>query len=146
MSAANVSAVAVRVSTRAIVRTARTRPARWRHSVWSTTARTSDAIASPQASRIRSRVAVTDRAFAAAAVAGYRRFTQGHFSVAGVYLAVYSLSGLIGTGHYLGVSIRDLSVFQNVFVFLDVALGATVLAFAIWTARQARGEPRTAIV
>ena len=54
---------------------------------------------------------------------------------------MYSLSGLISIGHYLGVSIGDLSVFQNVFVFLDIALGATVLAFAIWTARHAQALP-----
>jgi hypothetical protein len=31
--------------------------------------------------------------------------------------------------------VSDLSVFQNVFVFADVAAGVAVLAFAIWTAR-----------
>ena len=47
-------------------------------------------------------------------------------------------------GHYLGVSIHDLSVFQNMFVFLDIALGVIVLVFAIWTARQARGYASSA--
>jgi hypothetical protein len=82
--------------------------------------------------------------FTAAAIVGYRRFCQGHLSEAAAYLAVYSLSGLISIGHYLGISIHDLSVFQNVFVFLDIALGVIVLVFAIWTARQAGAQERAA--
>ena len=31
----------------------------------------------------------------------------------------------------------DLSAFQNTFVFLDVALGLSLLAFALWTALAA---------
>ncbi|HEY3833239.1 MAG TPA: hypothetical protein VGO03_13160 [Acidimicrobiia bacterium] len=82
--------------------------------------------------------------FTAAAVMGYRHFRQGHFPAAAAYLGVYSLSGLISIGHYLGVSISDLSVFQNVFVFLDIALGVIILVFAIWTARQAGTHTRAA--
>jgi hypothetical protein len=82
--------------------------------------------------------------FTAAAVVGYRRFCQGHLSEAAVYLGVYSLSGLISIGHYFGVSIHDLSVFQNVFVFLDIALGVVLLCFAIWTARQSGARGRAA--
>src|SRR3954470_4414482 len=48
--------------------------------------------------------------FTAAAVVGYRRFKQGRWSEAAAYLGVYSVSGLISIGHYLGISIDDLSV------------------------------------
>src|SRR6476620_9093851 len=51
--------------------------------------------------------------FTAAALVAYRRFVQGRWREAATYLAVYSVSGLISIGHYLGVSISDLSVFQN---------------------------------
>jgi len=76
--------------------------------------------------------------FTAVGLLAYRRFRQGRLSEAAGYLAIYSVSGLISIGHYVGISINDLSVFQNTFVFLDIALGIAVLSFAIWTARYAR--------
>ncbi|MBV8980424.1 MAG: hypothetical protein JO086_05960 [Acidimicrobiia bacterium] len=76
--------------------------------------------------------------FTVAAVVGYRRFRDGRWSDAAAYLAVYSVSGLISIGHYVGISISDLSVFQNTFVFLDIALGVAVLGFATWTWRHSR--------
>jgi hypothetical protein len=76
--------------------------------------------------------------FTAVGLLGYRRFRQGRLSEAAAYLAIYSVSGLISIGHYVGISINDLSAFQNTFVFLDIALGIAVLSFAIWTARYAK--------
>jgi len=78
--------------------------------------------------------------FTAVGLLGYRRFRQGRLSEAAAYLAIYSVSGLISIGHYAGISINDLSVFQNTFVFLDIALGIAVLSFAIWTARHAKAS------
>lgn len=77
--------------------------------------------------------------FTMIAVIGYRRFREGRWSHASAWLAIYSLSGLVSVGHYAGISVSDLSVFQNVFVFADIAAGVAVLAFAIWTARA--GDP-----
>jgi len=90
--------------------------------------------------------------FTAAGVVGYRYFRGMQWSQAAPWLAVYSVSGLISTGHYVGISINDLSVFQNSFVFADIALGAALLSFALWTAlhstsaapRRARVESRSA--
>ena len=76
--------------------------------------------------------------FTAAGVVGYRRFREGRYSQAAAYLAIYSVSGLISIGHYVGISINDLSAFQNTFVFLDIALGFGMLGFAAWTARRPR--------
>ena len=76
--------------------------------------------------------------FTAVGLLAYRRFREGRFSEAAAYLAIYSASGLISIGHYVGISINDLSLFQNTFVFLDIALGVAILSFAIWTARYAR--------
>lgn len=72
--------------------------------------------------------------FTAAAIAGYRRFREQQWSRAAAWLALYSMSGLISLLHYTDISVDDLSPFQNAFVFADVALGALVLAFALWTA------------
>ncbi len=72
--------------------------------------------------------------FTAAAVVGYRRFREGRWPQAAAFLGAYSASGLISLLHYTDISLDDLSAFQNTFVFLDVALGALVLAFGVWTA------------
>src|SRR4029077_5659927 len=77
--------------------------------------------------------------FTAVGLLAYRRFRQGRLSEAAAYLAIYFGRGLISIGHYVGISINDLSVFQNTFVFLDIALGIAMLSFAIWTARYASG-------
>jgi hypothetical protein len=71
--------------------------------------------------------------FTAAGLLGYRRLRQRQWTQAAICLGVYSVSGLISLGHYVGISIDDLSVFQNTFVFADIALGAALLAFAAWT-------------
>jgi hypothetical protein len=39
---------------------------------------------------------------------------------------------LISVLHYTDISLDDLSLFQNTFVFLDVALGLALLGFALW--------------
>lgn len=82
--------------------------------------------------------------FTVAGIVGYRRFREGRWPEAAAYLAIYSVSGLISIGHYVGISINDLSVFQNTFVFLDIAAGTAVLAFAYWTWRRARDTAVTA--
>lgn len=76
--------------------------------------------------------------FTVAGIVGYRRFKAGDFPHAAAYLGAYSVSGLVSVLHYTDISIDDLSAFQNTFVFLDVALGAAILAFAV---RTALGEP-----
>src|SRR3954451_20920216 len=77
--------------------------------------------------------------FTAVGLLGYRRFRQGRMSEAAAYLAIYSVSGLISIGHYVGVSVDDLSAFQNTFVFLDIALGIAILTFAASTWRLSGG-------
>jgi hypothetical protein len=76
--------------------------------------------------------------FTAAGIIGYRRFRQGDRAESAPWLGFYSVSGLISILHYVGISIGDLSVFQNTFVFLDIALGTAILGFAFWAALTAR--------
>jgi hypothetical protein len=75
--------------------------------------------------------------FTLVGIIGYRRFREGRRPEAAAWIRVYSASGLISVLHYRDISIGDLSAFQNTFVFLDVALGLSLLAFALWTALAA---------
>jgi hypothetical protein len=75
--------------------------------------------------------------FTAAGVIGYRRFRDGQRAQAAAWIGAYSTSGLISLLHYTDISMSDLSAFQNTFVFLDVALGVLLLAFALWAALSA---------
>lgn len=78
--------------------------------------------------------------FTIAGITGYRRFREGRYPQAAAFLGAYSVSGLISLLHYTDISLDDLSTFQNTFVFLDVALGALVLAFALWVAMAGPGR------
>jgi hypothetical protein len=77
--------------------------------------------------------------FTAVGLVGYRRFREARWPQAAAWLGAYSASGLISLFHYVGISIADLSAFQNAFVFLDITLGTAVLAFALWTAVRLSG-------
>ena len=79
--------------------------------------------------------------FTAAGVVGYRRFREARWPQAAAFLGAYSASGLISLLHYTDISMDDLNAFQNTFVFADVALGAAILAFALWTAWAPPAEP-----
>jgi hypothetical protein len=72
--------------------------------------------------------------FTVTAVLGYRAFRDGRRAQGAAWLAVYSVSGLVSIGHFKDISPSELSLFQNVFVFADIALGVLILAFAVWTA------------
>ncbi len=72
--------------------------------------------------------------FTAAGLIGLRRHRAGRRRESAPWIAAYSASGLISVLHYTDISVDDLSTFQNTFVFLDIALGSALLAFAIWTA------------
>ncbi len=62
------------------------------------------------------------------------RFRDAQWPQAAAFLGAYSASGLVSALHYTDISVSDLNAFQNTFVFADIALGAAVLAFALWTA------------
>ncbi len=69
--------------------------------------------------------------FTIAGVAGYRFLKQGNRSLGGSLLGVYSVSGLIGVGHYTTVSAGDFSAFQNTFIGLDFLAGLAVFILAV---------------
>ena len=72
--------------------------------------------------------------FTAAGVAGLLLYERGRYGAAAGLLAFYSVSGLIGFAHYQSISPTDFDALQNTFIVLDIACGAVILAFAIWTA------------
>lgn len=85
-------------------------------------------------------VAVSWFLFTVAGVIGYRRFRQGRWPEAAGWIGAYSVSGLASALHYLGLSLSDLSAFQNTFVLLDVILGVLVGSFAVSVARRPPGR------
>ena len=69
--------------------------------------------------------------FTVAGVAGYRALLQGNRALGGALLAVFSVSGLIGVGHFTTVSPSDFSAFQNTFIALDFLAGLAVFVVAL---------------
>ena len=83
--------------------------------------------------------------FTVAGIAGYRFLRQGNRALGGALLAVFSVSGLIGVGHFTTVSPRHFSAFQNTFIALDFLAGLAVfvVALRIIATRATVSRPRT---
>lgn len=73
-------------------------------------------------------------------IAGYVLYRRGQIRLASALLAVYSLSGLIGLGHYSAPGMSELAWWRHVHIWADILCGAAVFAFAVWSARQTRPE------
>ena len=73
--------------------------------------------------------------FTAFGIAGYLAYRGGRVRQAAMLLAVYSLSGLIGLGHYTEPGAADMPWWRHLHIAADIACGAAVLAFAIWAVR-----------
>jgi len=69
--------------------------------------------------------------FTAAGVAGYRALKQGNRGLGGSLLGAFSVSGLIGLGHFTTVSPSDFDWFQNTFIALDFLAGLAVFVMAV---------------
>jgi hypothetical protein len=79
--------------------------------------------------------------FTALGVAGYALFLRERLRPAGILLALYSISGLIGIGHYTVAGATDMPWWRQAHIAADIACGIAILAFAVWTARQVSGSP-----
>ena len=77
--------------------------------------------------------------FVAAGIAGYRALQHGDRTKGGWLLAIYSISGLVGVGHFTTVSPSDFSAFQLTFIVLDFLAGLAVFVLAA----KAVNQPRT---
>jgi hypothetical protein len=69
--------------------------------------------------------------FTAFGVAGYVSYRRGRVRRGAGLLAVYSISGLIGLGHYTAPGMSELVWWRHVHIWTDILCGAAVLAFAI---------------
>ncbi|HYF26973.1 MAG TPA: hypothetical protein VD931_14615 [Baekduia sp.] len=74
-------------------------------------------------------------AFAAAAVV---LLARGRLAAAAGCLAVYSMSGLVGFGHYTVEGATDMPWWRQTHIVADIACGLAVLGFAVWLARRER--------
>ena len=73
--------------------------------------------------------------FTAFGVAGYVLYRRGQIREGAALLAVYSISGLIGIGHYSASGMSELAWWRHVHIWVDIACGVAVLAFAVWSVR-----------
>ena len=72
--------------------------------------------------------------FAGFALAAYRLWQRGRIAAACMCLAAFSISGLISLGHYTADGMSELAAWRHVFIWVDITLGAAILAFAVKTA------------
>jgi hypothetical protein len=76
--------------------------------------------------------------FTAFGAAGLFLFARRRVAPAAASLAVYSLSGLVGLGHYTVPGATDMPWWRQLHVGADIACGVAVLAFAVWAVRRDR--------
>jgi hypothetical protein len=81
--------------------------------------------------------------FTAFGIAGYLAHRRGQIRAGAALLAVYSLSGLIGLGHYTAPGTSALAWWRHVHIWVDVLCGAAVLAYAAWSVRGSRSDLST---
>ncbi len=65
-------------------------------------------------------------------IAGYLFYRAGQTTTAGLYLLLYSYTGISSLGHYFYGSLDDFSVKMNVLIWTDGLTGLAVAAFAVW--------------
>lgn len=65
-------------------------------------------------------------------LAAYVLYERGQRQRAGVCLAVYAVSGLIGPLHYTSGAMSEFDAFQHVNIALDSVAGLACLAVAVW--------------
>lgn len=75
--------------------------------------------------------------FTAFGAAGILLWFRRHITSAAIALTGYSLSGLIGIGHYTVDGATDMVWWRQAHVLADIACGIAVLGFALWAARNA---------
>jgi hypothetical protein len=73
---------------------------------------------------------------------GYRLYRRGRLQEAHVMLATYSLLGISTLAHFLDAS-PDIPAFFYATIFTDALAGASILAFVIFSALDARRAARS---
>jgi len=83
-------------------------------------------------------IAVSWFVFTAAGLSGLWLWFRRSIVGAAVALASYSLSGLIGIGHYTVPGALDMPWWRQTHVIVDIACGFAVIGFAIWAILRRR--------
>jgi hypothetical protein len=73
--------------------------------------------------------------FTAFGLAGYRAFRDGRVRAAALCLGVYSISGLVGLGHYTVPGAFDMPWWRQAHIAADIACGIVILVFAVRAVR-----------
>jgi len=74
--------------------------------------------------------------FTAFGALGLLLWFRRHITSAAVALTAYSVSGLIGIGHYLAPGATGMVWWRQAHIVLDILCGAAVLGFALWAAKN----------
>jgi len=82
--------------------------------------------------------------FTAFGVLGLWQFLRGNVVPAALGLTGYSVSGLVGVGHYLVPGATDMVWWRQAHVIADIVLGVGVFGFAVWSVVALRSRRRTA--
>lgn len=76
--------------------------------------------------------------FTAAGLLGLWLWRQRRIVAAAVALTFYSVSGLVGFGHYTSPGATDMVWWRQAHVVADILCGFAILGFALWAAANAR--------
>jgi hypothetical protein len=76
--------------------------------------------------------------FTASGAVGLWLWLRGRVTGASVFLTGYSVSGLVGFGHYAAPGATSMVWWRQVHVITDIICGIAVFGFALWAAKQAR--------
>jgi hypothetical protein len=83
-------------------------------------------------------IAVAWFVFTAFGLVGLVLYLRGRVVPAALCLTAYSISGLIGVGHYTVPGATDMVWWRQAHVVADILLGLGVLGFALWLAARPR--------
>lgn len=89
-------------------------------------------------------IAVAWFVFTASGGLGAMLWLRRRITAASVALAGYSVSGLVGIGHYAAPGAFDMVWWRQAHVLVDIGCGIAVLLFALWAARNATALSRPA--
>jgi len=81
-------------------------------------------------------IAVSWLVFTGFGLAALVLFRRGHVAAACAALAFYSVSGLVGLGHYTVPGASTMPWWRHAHVGADILCGIAVLAFAVWAVRR----------
>ena len=76
----------------------------------------------------------------AVGAAGYEAYRRGQIRAGALLFAVYSMSGLIGLGHYTAPGMSELEWWRHAHIWTDIGCGIALLVFSVWSVRDLRGN------